>query len=115
MSRLLSPHLFRANLLHQLLPRCVPSDPSSNLVSTDMLSPRHTTKINLAVFLLLSSLPVSCVYFDVFQVLDEINPGVPCAAPRDGVYMKGLFIEGARWDYENHCLTDQRPKVWVWA
>ncbi|XP_070190635.1 dynein axonemal heavy chain 1-like isoform X2 [Littorina saxatilis] len=31
-------------------------------------------------------------------------------APDDGCYIRGLFAEGARWDYTRHILTESRPK-----
>lgn len=32
------------------------------------------------------------------------------AAPEAGVYTYGLFLEGCRWSYEDHCLADSEPK-----
>ena len=29
--------------------------------------------------------------------------------PAEGAYIQGLFLEGASWDFEHHCLTDPRP------
>merc|ERR1711916_59152 len=31
------------------------------------------------------------------------------SAPKEGVYIEGLFLEGAGWDLRNGCLTEPRP------
>jgi dynein heavy chain len=30
--------------------------------------------------------------------------------PKDGAYMRGLFLEGARWSYEDHVLAESLPR-----
>jgi len=30
-------------------------------------------------------------------------------APKEGAYINGLFIEGARWDYDKNYLIDAEP------
>ena len=34
-------------------------------------------------------------------------------SPSDGVYVYGLYIDGARWDRENEYITDQFPSKMV--
>jgi dynein heavy chain len=36
---------------------------------------------------------------------------LPCrAGPDDGCYVHGIFLEGARWCPDRHCLAESRPK-----
>jgi len=32
------------------------------------------------------------------------------SSPDDGCYIRGLFVEGARWDMAEFCLAESRPK-----
>lgn len=44
-----------------------------------------------------------------FEVRDQ--EGTCEVPPEDGVYCRGLFIEGCKWDYKRHVLTESDPKV----
>ena len=34
--------------------------------------------------------------------------------PREGAYVKGLYLEGAGWNYENTCLCEPEPMELVY-
>ena len=52
----------------------------------------------------------------ITQTIDQIKQ-----APNDGAYISGLYIQGASWDYQLHCLNDakkgilieQMPIIWL--
>ena len=42
-----------------------------------------------------------------FFVQKQMNPEEIEEAPEDGIYVNGLFIEGAKWSFEHDILADQ--------
>lgn len=53
-------------------------------------------------------IPIDMVDFD-YQIMD--GPDDCKTPPEDGVYCEGLFLEGCRWDYDEHVLAESEPKV----
>jgi len=54
-----------------------------------------------------SGAPIDKLEFDFVPVGKE--PGEITEQPKDGAFITGLHLEGAKWDNDNNCLTE--PKV----
>eukprot|EP01135_Chromosphaera_perkinsii_P000898 Nk52_evm61s152 gene=Nk52_evmTU61s152 len=54
------------------------------------------------------SIPIDllCFEFHVTKPEDDLTSPAP-----DGVFVRGLFVDGARWNIEEHSLDEQFPKV----
>jgi len=55
------------------------------------------------------SLPIDTISFD-FIMLETFSADTISDKPASGVYIRGLFMEGARWDPEIKSLNDSKPK-----
>ncbi len=54
-----------------------------------------------------NSVPIDTLSFEFTIItLDEKEV---LQAPKEGVYVKGLFLEGAGWDFEAGCLCEPQP------
>lgn len=45
-----------------------------------------------------------------FRYIDDAKPENISEPPEFGVYVSGMFLEGARWDYDKHCIEQPRAK-----
>jgi dynein heavy chain len=55
------------------------------------------------------TIAIDSVCYD-FEVMPKDKDGYP-KGPSDGVFVHGLFIDGARWDRDEMALADAEPKV----
>lgn len=53
--------------------------------------------------------PIDTVSFN-FVVCDDKTLEGTEDPPEDGCYIRGLFVEGARWDSKRHLLGESNPK-----
>jgi len=53
------------------------------------------------------TIPIDTLDFD-FELLKVDKSEDP---PEDGAFVYGLFLDGARWDRDEGCLTEQLPKI----
>ena len=49
------------------------------------------------------------IIFLIIQVLKETEDKL-LAAPSEGCFIKGLYMEGARWDYQKHRVGESKAK-----
>jgi len=56
-----------------------------------------------------NQLPIDRVSF-AYVINDHMSHEDIKERPEDGVYVYGLFLEGCKWDYKEHCLAESDPK-----
>jgi len=49
--------------------------------------------------------PIDTVSFE-HRVMDQLEEGGAVEAPEEGCYVRGMSMEGARWDADAHCLGE---------
>ena len=54
-------------------------------------------------------IPIDMVEYD--HVMLQTDPSIYAAAPEEGFYVHGLYLEGCQWDEEKLQLRESSPKV----
>lgn len=60
----------------------------------------------LQTFSRLKTIPIDQLNFS-FTILHEEEPNEIEEGPSEGVYIHGLYMDGAWWEREDQCITDQ--------
>jgi len=55
------------------------------------------------------SISIDTLSFE-FNVQTDIDPSKIQNRAKDGIYVHGLFLQGARWDFSSQSLDDSKPK-----
>jgi dynein heavy chain len=56
------------------------------------------------------SRPIDKVDFDFRVLSKKLMEESAHHKPEDGAYVRGLFMEGARWDYDGHVIAESNPR-----
>jgi len=55
-----------------------------------------------------NTIPIDTLSWD-FTIIN-LDESELTQAPKEGVYVKGIYLEGAGWDFENACLMEPEPQ-----
>jgi len=55
------------------------------------------------------SVPIHMLTWEFTVLAPDVDEDGMKEPPKDGAYVRGLFLEGAKWDGANSCLTDAAP------
>ena len=48
---------------------------------------------------------------EIYDSEKAVERGFSLPKPEDGEYISGLYLEGARWDFEKNLIAEQQPKI----
>lgn len=54
-------------------------------------------------------IPIDLLNFE-YIVKDNIQPEEVTEKPKDGCYIYGIYLEGAKWDYKKHIINEPKAK-----
>ena len=56
-------------------------------------------------------IPIDTLSFSFFVIPVDSPEYDTDTTPKDGCYVYGLYLDGARWDNDNLCINESLPKV----
>lgn len=56
------------------------------------------------------NIPIDTAEFDFRVLTPAEEEEAATTKPEDGAYIHGLFLEGARWNVESHCIAESEPR-----